>query len=82
MRFIPNKFAPIFMGIIVMPIMLTGLPLIVLLQKINFDNPQFWTIWRDTVLDVAPIGIPLALTTVAIARLLVGLFTIKPNLSS
>lgn len=79
MRFIPAKFAPIFMGAMVMPVMIMGLPFIVLVQKMPFESPQFWSIWADTVADVAPIAIPLALTTVVIARLVVGLFTIKPD---
>lgn len=77
MRFIPEKFVPIFMALIIMPVMITGLPFIVLVQKMPYETPQFWAIWRDTVLDVAPYAIPLALVTGGIARMVVGYFTIK-----
>lgn len=82
MRFIPAKFAPLFMGMIVMPIMIMGLPFIVLVQKMPFDSPQFWSVWGDTVLEVAPFAVPMALATIALARLVVGLFIIKPTLTN
>ncbi|MBL1241789.1 MAG: hypothetical protein COB13_008050 [OCS116 cluster bacterium] len=79
MRFISAKLAPIVIGLIIMPVMITGLPLIVLLQKIPYENPQFWAIWRDSLSNVAPYAIPLALGTAVVARLIVGRLTILPT---
>lgn len=82
MRFIPAKFAPIFMGMIIMPVMITGLPLIVLLQKVPYESPLFWAVWRDTLSTVAPYAIPLAIGTAVVARLIVGRLTIVPTAST
>ena len=77
MRFIPEKFAPLVMGLIIMPVMIMGLPIIVLLQKIPYESPQFWAVWRDTLSNVAPYAIPLAIGTAIIARLIVSRLTVK-----
>lgn len=79
MRFIPEKLAPIVIGLIIMPVMIMGLPFIVLIQKMPYESPQFWAVWRDTLSTVAPYAIPLAVGTAIIARLVVSRFTIKPE---
>lgn len=79
MRFIPEKFAPIIMGLIVMTVMVCGIPIIVLLQRMDYSNPLFWTLWQGMVQSIAPYAVPLAMTTAILSRLLVGFFTIKPK---
>ncbi|MBL4807646.1 MAG: hypothetical protein JKY31_10205 [Rhodobacteraceae bacterium] len=81
MRFISPAVAPIVMGLTIMSVMISGIPIIVLVQKMPFDSPQFWTIWRDLVSNTAPYAMPMAITTAIIARLIVGRFTIKPDVA-
>lgn len=77
MRFIPEALAPIVMGLLIMTVMVSGIPIIVLLQKMPYESPQFWAIWRGTLSSTAPYAVLLAVCTAIIARLIVGRFTIK-----
>ncbi|MGL1920775.1 MAG: hypothetical protein OCD03_07095 [Hyphomicrobiales bacterium] len=79
MRFIPEKFAPIFMGLIIMTVMISCIPIIVMVQKMPYDHPQFWAIWRDTLSNTAPYAVPLAITTAIVARFIIGKLTIKAD---
>lgn len=77
MRFIPEKIASIVIGLIIMPVMITCIPIIVLVQKMPYESPQFWAVWRDTLSSTVPYAVPLAVGTAIIARLIVGRFTVK-----
>ncbi|MBL1420950.1 MAG: hypothetical protein COC24_010625 [Alphaproteobacteria bacterium] len=77
MRFIPEKMASIIIGLIIMPVMVMSIPIIVLAQKMPYESPQFWAVWRDTLGSTVPYAVPLAVCTAIIARLIVGRFTVK-----
>lgn len=79
MRFIPEKIAPIVMGLMIMCVMITCIPIIVLVQKMPYESPQFWAVWRDTLGSTVPYAVPLAVFTAIVARLLVARFTVKAN---
>lgn len=75
MRFISEKFAPVVMGLMIMCVMVSSIPIIVLLQKMPYESPQFWAVWRDTLGNTIPYAVPLAICTALVARLIVARFT-------
>ena len=77
MRFIPEKFAPILVGLIIMTVMVNGLPFIFLIQKMPFSDPNFMQYWGRTVASVAPYAIPLAVITAITARISISFFVLK-----
>lgn len=78
MRFIPAKLAPNLMGLFIMPVMIMGMPFIMLYQSMAYENPLFWAKWGDAVTGILPYAVPLAITATILSKLLIGLFTVKP----